>query len=916
MGKVMLWSSRHAKLVIAVIIALSAIAAFFAVQVRIDSGTEGMMIEGDPAKDFHRDTVAKFGSDNVTVVFVRDKNLFTPEKLKVLENLYYDLKDLPGVERAESLFSVTNFKGVGGALETNPLMDRAPDTLEEAQRIKADALRSPLFINSLISSDGQMTAVNLYVDVDKKDPEFHTKFSKKVDAVAGKYEKQFDRLFQFGNSFSRRAIGENIISDQFRISPMAVSVLVITLVLALRNFSAGLMPMLTAGTSVIWTFAFMVLIGIPLNVLTVIVPSIMIVVGSTEDLHMLSEYMEGIEETKGDSDKSIEIMSGKLGLAVLMTALTTFLGFLSIIYNDITMLVQFGMVSAFALFINPCITFTLGPAYLHLFGPKKVKKHDEEVHAIDRGFLSVAHSIIELVNHPKRKIAAIVVFSVLSVAALGATYFVKVNNDFIAYFKADSDLRQRSATLHKELSGAQTFFIRISSGMPGTFKQSEYLSQVAALQQFMKQKGWFDKTESLADRVALINMEMHDGDRKYFSIPADSNLVSQYLLFFQRDDLARFVTPEYDETVIMVRHNVSASYEINAILTELRDYIRKTVNPNFKVEFTGEYILINKAAETLAVNSVTSLGLLLFIVFVCMYLLFWSVKAGLISLIPNVFPIIMIFGVMGLFDIPLNVGTAMVACISVGIAVDDTMHMMTRYNAEMRERQNGPEALAAVLHSEIRPVISTSVALTLGFAVCMASNFVPVIQFGILSAVVMVMALLADLIITPILLSTTQLITLWDLVGLKLREEVIKQAPFFEGLKAWQRKKVCLLGRMRETAAGEYAVRQGDFGNSMFLLLDGHADVVGHDDKTGQDVTFATLKPGDVFGEIALVKAGPRSANVLAKEPLTYLEIDWEGLKRIQRIYPYIGGKLFLNLSRILGERLVHTNEMLFGKAG
>jgi len=180
--------------------------------------------------------------------------------------------------------------------------------------------------------------------------------------------------------------------------------------------------------------------------------------------------------------------------------------------------------------------------------------------------------------------------------------------------------------------------------------------------------------------------------------------------------------------------------------------------------------------------------------------------------------------------------------------------------------------------------------------------------------VVMVMALLADLIITPILLSTTQLITLWDLVGLKLREEVIKQAPFFEGLKAWQRKKVCLLGRMRETAAGEFAVRQGDFGNSMFLLLDGHADVVGHDDKTGQDVTFATLKPGDVFGEIALVKAGPRSANVLAKEPLSYLEIDWEGLKRIQRIYPYIGGKLFLNLSRILGERLVHTNEMLFGK--
>ena len=914
MGKVMLWSARHAKLVVAVIVAVSLVAAFLAVKVRIDSSTEGMMIEGDPAKAYHRETVERFGSDTVTVVFVRDKRLFTPEKLKILESLYYDLKDLPGVERAESLFSVTNFKGVGGALETNPLMDRAPDTQEEADRIKADAMRSPLFINSLVSADGQMTAVNLYVDVDRNDPDFHTKFSKKVDEVAAKYEKSFDRLFQFGNSFSRRAIAENIISDQMRIAPMAVSVLVITLILALRNFSAGMMPMLTAGTSVLWTFAFMVLVGIPINVLTVIVPSIMIVVGSTEDLHMLSEYMMGIEETNGDADKSIELMSSKLGLAVLMTALTTFLGFLSIVYNDISMLVQFGIVSSFALFINPCITFTLGPAYLHFFGPRKVRKHEEKVHYTDRIFNWVRHGIINLVNHPKRKIAASVVFALFAAGALGATYFVKVNNDFIAYFKESSELRQRSAVLHKELSGAQTFFIRITGNAPDTFKQSEYLSQLAAIQQFMQRKGWFDKTESLADRVALINMEMHDGDRSYFRIPEDSNLVSQYLLFFQRDDLSRFVTPDYSEACIMVRHNVSASYEINAILAELRKYIKETINPAFKFEFTGEYILVNKAAETLAVNSVTSLGLLLFIVFVCMYILFWSVKAGLISLIPNVFPIIMIFGVMGLFDIPLNVGTAMVACISIGIAVDDTMHLMTRYNAEMRQRQNGPEALAAVLHDEIRPVISTSVALTLGFAVCAASNFVPVIQFGILSAVVMVVALLADLIITPILLSTTQLITLWDLVGLKLREEVIKQSPFFEGLKAWQRKKVCLLGRMVEKNAGDYVVVQGEMGRSMFLLLDGVADVVGHDEKTGRDITFATLKPGDVFGEIALIKAGPRSANVVAREPVRMLEIDWDGLKRIHRIYPRIGGKLFLNLAKILGERLVHTNEMLFGK--
>jgi len=126
MGKVMLWSARHAKLVVAVIVAVSLVAAFLAVKVRIDSSTEGMMIEGDPAKAYHRETVERFGSDNVTVVFVRDKRLFTPEKLKILESLYYDLKDLPGVERAESLFSVTNFKGVAGPSRRTPSWTAPP----------------------------------------------------------------------------------------------------------------------------------------------------------------------------------------------------------------------------------------------------------------------------------------------------------------------------------------------------------------------------------------------------------------------------------------------------------------------------------------------------------------------------------------------------------------------------------------------------------------------------------------------------------------------------------------------------------------------------------------------------------------------------------------------------------------------
>ncbi|MCX5907724.1 MAG: MMPL family transporter, partial [Deltaproteobacteria bacterium] len=375
--------------------------------------------------------------------------------------------------------------------------------------------------------------------------------------------------------------------------------------------------MITAGSSVICTFGYMVVVGIPLNVLTVIVPSILLVIGSAEDLHMMHEYLESIEETNGDRDGSIKIMASKLGLAVFMTSVTTVIGFASIMYNDISMLVQFGHVATVALIANCLASFTFGPALLHFFGPTKVRKHEAKVHFIDALFKNIALATLSLVNNRKKIIIITVIFSVLTAAMAGATLLVKVNNDFMGYFKADSEIRKRSDTLHKELAGAQTFFIRINSGMPDTFKQSEYLSQVAALQQFIAQKGWADKTESLADRVALIHREMNNGDKKFFGIPADSNLVSQYLLFFQRDEISRFVSPDFSEVSIMVRHNVSSSYEITAILEELQKYMKKNVNPNFKYEFTGEYILINKAAESLVWNSVTSLALTLFIVFMC-----------------------------------------------------------------------------------------------------------------------------------------------------------------------------------------------------------------------------------------------------------------------------------------------------------
>jgi len=283
------------------------------------------------------------------------------------------------------------------------------------------------------------------------------------------------------------------------------------------------------------------------------------------------------------------------------------------------------------------------------------------------------------------------------------------------------------------------------------------------------------------------------------------------------------------------------------------------------------------------------------------------VKAGFLSLIPNLFPIVVSFGVMGIFDIPLNTGTAMIAAIAIGIAVDDTIHFMVRYNSEMKRLNDQGQAMVECIHSEIRPVLTTSVALALGFVVLAFSSFVPVIYFGVLSALVMLLALAGDMLLTPILLSSTRLITLWDMLALDLREHVLKESSLFEDMSPWQVKKIVLASHVETFPRGERIIRQNDVGRVMYLILEGRARVE-MEREDGTRAHLQDLGEGEIFGEIALVDAVRRTADVIATEDTRVLAVDWDSLERIRRMFPRISTKLFLNISKILGKRLAATS--------
>ncbi len=908
MNKLMMWSNRHPWFVLFTMLLTTILLGIGITKIRVDASASGMMIKGDPSIQFYEQTLEKFGSDNVSVIFIQDEKLFTPEKIALMDELHFQFEEMDAVQKVESLFSVTNFKGDDEMLSTNPLVDYIPETREEAEQIRKDALRNPILIKNIISEDGRATALNLYIIPDPDDPEFDIKFTKQIEAVVSKFDSRFDQIFQLGNTYTKKSITTSILNDQVTMVPFSVLVLLILLVVSMRSASGAILPMLTAGSCVVWSAGFMGYLNIPLNILTVIVPSLIIVIGSTEDMHLLAEYMEGLEENDGNKISAVDYMVGKTGTAVLLTALTTFIGFLSITINDITMLKQFGIVASFGLFTNPLITCMVTPVYLRYFGPKYTPHSDTEITVNQRFMTFLADKIIHLIQTKKW-----VVFSVLMGGAILISLFsfkVKVDNDMLGYFKPSSDIRTKSQTLHDEISGVQVFYLRMTSGLPGFFKDPDNLKEISDLMEYMQQSGRFDKVSGFTDYLKLIHREMNDGKEAFYRLPETSELVAQYLLTLQRNEIERFVSADFAEVNIMVRHNIGSSYELNRAVSDIENYIDENINSHVQSNFTGENILINTAADSIASGQIQSLLLLLVIIFVIMSILFVNIKAGLLSLVPNFFPIMLVFGIMGIFNIPLNVGTAMVAAIAIGIAVDDTIHFMSRYNKEMRTLQDQPKAIEACIRAEITPVFSTSVALACGFAVVCFSSFVPIVNFGFLSAFVMLFALLADMFVTPILLSSTQLITLWDMIRLDLKKEVIDDSPLFERMKPWQIKRVILLGKVFHVPKGEKVIKFGEHGDSMFLLLEGRAKVMIRGTK-GQKASVASISPGEVFGEMAMVNPGPRTADIIAAENLKFLEINWKGMTRVQLVYPRIAVHLYRNLSRILGNRLKETTSQL-----
>jgi len=902
--KLLLAGVEHRYALVLCLLALTALAALGVPKVRIDTGFDRLILEKGADRQTYRRVTREFGSDNRTIIYVRDAALWTPEKLAVLERLHRELGALPVVERIDDLYTQRSLRSIDGSVAAGPLLSGVPADAEAAASARRNALADPLALRNLISADGKAVALTVSLR-ERADTEADRAAYHAIEQALAPARGAFAEVFQVGPPRISVELERSLVHDLKALLPASAALLVLVVLAFFGSLFSALVPLAAAGLSLLWTLGMLGHAGIPLNILSAMLPVLVMAVGAVGSLHLTEGYFSGLAASEeGGRAAAVRFMAAHLGVPAILTVATTAIGFAGNAFTGIALVRDFAVAATFAILANGAVTLLLVPLLLALFGPKRLRRAQGGGNAAPAaGFASQALG-------PTSRRAVYYVFALAAALAVVFVYQVPrltVTNDPLTYFRADRDLVLDASRIQRDLAGVKVFYITLESGNGGAFQDPPNLQKLADIQAFVAKQGIFDLSLSLADQLSLVNRELNDGRPGAYRVPATRKLVAQGLLFFQRRDLDPYVSQDFRRANIVVRHDVKDSTTLNRHVEELRQVVRHIAGPDMASAVTGENLMINAAADRLLGNQVAAIGFLLTAVFLVMSLMFTSPKGGLVALMPSVVPVAMMFAVMALLDFPLNPGTAMVAVIAIGVAIDATIRLFLRYNALCRRTSNYDEAILETVRKEARPVIATSLALALGFGVLLLSDFTLVTQFGGLAACTILLSAFVNLLVTPMVMSRIRLVGLYEILAMPVQRGVLDNSPLFRGMTSYQVRKAILISELHEVAAGARLIEQGTMGSSMYMVVSGELEVVRRDD--AGERRLALLKPGDVLGEIGFVRATRRTADVRALGPVSVLRFDRDKLAKDLRFFPGIAAKLNFNISCILGQRLADLVE-------
>ena len=752
------WVIDRARTVLALIFVVSVVSAVglvdldssdLGLRLELDPSTEPLLPVGDPSYDLYRRAVLEFGDDEVFVIVVECPEVFSRSCLSAMERVSDRIVHVAGVRSVRSLLDATSFRYVPEEdwVEVRPFIGEIPDDPEALARLRARALADPVYRRTLISEDGRAAALNVSFRK-MSDAEFiAAHLDEQIASILEEESKNGRRFHVAGRPHVKTRVFRGMVADLTLLIPLSIAVVAVILWLVTGAVRGVVLPIATALLANLWTFSAIAFLDRSLTLLTGLLGPTLLAIGSVYGVHLLARYEEEVETGGASSAEAVALRCLQhMIVPVLIAGLTTMIGFAALLITDVPAVFELGAFAVLGIASITLLVLTGLPAALALL-PVRARMDHRFDRVLDRFLSWLARSI-------QRRVGSTILLSagVVAVAAFAIPSIV-IDTDYMSYLDEEDPVRLDFEAVNRLLVGAIPIYVVLDGGRPGGFREPDLLHAIERMQQRFEELPAVSRTLSFVETLRVLNRAFLRDDPAEERIPDSRAGVTELLFMIPKSDLQRYLTVDHRHANVIVRTGEVGSAAIRRLSDELESAIAAAgLPPDVEGGVTGNAILLAHSADGIARGQPLSVGLAVVGIFLLIALGLRSPGLGVLAMIPNVIPVLVFFGLLGLGAAPLSLPTSLIGCVALGIAIDDTVHFMVRYRAERIAGATPEEASLRCGLRVGRPIAISSIMLFLGFLVITASQFATLREFGLLSAVTIAICLVTDLILLPALL--------------------------------------------------------------------------------------------------------------------------------------------------------------------
>jgi len=757
MGKILNNLLNYKWLSMAVILAIS---AFFVLEMKentaMETNLDKYMPQDHPAFIYSDKAESWFNiKDGIIIAVENKKGIYNTETLDTLKQLTKRFQKFDQIEKDDvtSLYNADNIVGTEDGMDVKRFYKRVPKSKEKLKKLQENVRKNEMVYGRLVSENEQVTVIIAEIGDDVFTPEFYDEILE-----AAKLSETDDiKIHVAGRPIVEGEMALLGPADMKKMVPIVILVIFLVLFITLRSFKGTMITLGVVFLSTIWAFGLMATVGIPIYAVSTMIPVMLIAIGVADGIHLYSHLHTFVDHNpKASKLDATKDMIKHLWKPVVMTSVTTAVGFISLLTSEVYPVKYFGIFTAFGVMMAMVFSLVFLPAGIMIFGLPKAKKlnHDEdkEGHSHSKLANNFAKSVI------KHKYVSIIGSAAIIVLSIIGMQKMWINSSFLDKFEKDSDIVLTDKFINENFGGTSSLnLILDANGKKDVFKEPTVLKLVDKMQKDVNSKlQVVGNTFSLADYINRMNKVMNADKEEFNTIPDNKDMIAQYLLLYEMsgdpENLNKVVDYDYEKANVTFQLKKDDSKAINSALDIIHTYENDFKKMGISMNYAGSGYKGLVFTDLILEGQIKSLILSLLIIIILLSLMFKNIKIGLISSVPIILTAAISFGIMGFLGIPLSTTTALLSSIAIGIGIDYAVHFLEQYRTNSANSDDKMQVAQLTMAHSGKAIIFNAIVVIAGFLVLMFSVFPPNRELGALVSLNMFTSFVGTLTIMLVLL--------------------------------------------------------------------------------------------------------------------------------------------------------------------